>query len=198
MPRRWSIEVSNRRLGQTPSQTVGPFFHFGLPYEGDNQLVAAGAQGQKIVVEGKVLDGAGEPVPDVMIEIWQANAAGKYDHPEDRQDKPVDPAFHGFGRCATDKDGIYRFHTVKPGAVPGPGNSLQAPHLAVFVFGRGMLKQLLTRIYFEDEAHNADDPVLHLVPEGRRPTLIARKTNSATYAKDIVLQGKGETVFFEY
>ena len=190
--------MSKPHLGQTPSQTVGPFFHFGLPYQDDNKLVANGTLGQQIVVEGKVIDGGGEPVPDVMIEVWQANAAGKYDHPEDTQEKPIDPAFHGFGRCATDKDGMFRFHTVKPGAVPGPGNSLQAPHLAVFVFGRGMLKQLLTRIYFEDEAHNADDPVLSLVPEARRATLIARKTSSTTYAKDIVLQGAGETVFFEY
>jgi protocatechuate 3,4-dioxygenase alpha subunit len=190
--------LSKQRLGQTPSQTVGPFFHFGLPYEGDNKLVADGALGEKIVVEGKVTDGAGEPVPDVMIEIWQANAAGKYDHPEDTQDKPVDSGFHGFGRCSTDKDGVFRFQTVKPGAVPGPGNSLQAPHLVTFVFGRGMLKQLLTRIYFEDEAHNANDPVLGLVPDTRRATLIARKTNSATYTLDIVLQGDRETVFFDY
>lgn len=190
--------MSKQRLGQTPSQTVGPFFHFGLPYEGDNVVALDGALGEKITFEGKVTDGAGEPVPDVMIEVWQANAAGKYDHPEDTQDKPVDPSFHGFGRCATDKDGMFRFQTVKPGAVPGPGNSLQAPHLVVFVFGRGMLKQLLTRCYFEDEAHNANDPVLGLVPDARRRTLIARKTNSSGYRLDIVLQGEGETVFFEY
>ena len=190
--------MSKPRFGQTPSQTVGPFFHFGLPYDGDNNLVANGALGEKITLEGRVTDGAGEPVPDVMIEIWQANAVGKYDHPEDTQDKPVDEGFHGFGRCATDKDGIYRFQTVKPGAVPGPGNTLQAPHIVMFVFGRGMLKQLLMRIYFEDEAHNADDPVLNLVPKDRRATLIARKTNSSTYALNIVLQGENETVFFDY
>jgi protocatechuate 3,4-dioxygenase alpha subunit len=190
--------VSKMRFGQTPSQTVGPFFHFGLPYEGDNNLIVGAALGEKIVVEGRVTDGAGEPVPDVMIEIWQANAAGKYDHPEDTQAKPVDEGFHGFGRCATDKDGVYRFYTVKPGAVPGPGNTLQAPHLVTFVFGRGMLKQLLMRIYFEDEAHNANDPVLGLVPDERRQTLIARKTNSSTYSLNIVLQGEGETVFFDY
>ncbi|MBX3514371.1 MAG: protocatechuate 3,4-dioxygenase subunit alpha [Xanthobacteraceae bacterium] len=190
--------VSKQRLGQTPSQTVGPFFHYALPYENDSNLIVGDAQGQRIVVEGKVTDGNGDPVPDVMIEIWQANATGKYDHPEDTQNKPVDPGFHGFGRCATDKDGIFRFNTVKPGAVPGPGNSLQAPHLVTFVFGRGMLKQLLTRIYFEDEAHNADDPVLNLVPEARRPTLVARKAGASTYRLDIVLQGEGETVFFDY
>ena len=190
--------MSKTRLGQTPSQTVGPFFHFGLPFEGDSNLITGAVAGEKIVIEGKVTDGAGEPVPDVMIEIWQANAAGKYDHPEDTQDKPVDDGFHGFGRCATDKEGMFRFQTVKPGAVPGPGNSLQAPHLVTFVFGRGMLKQLLTRIYFEDEAHNANDPVLGLVPEARRATLIARKTNSSSYRLDIVLQGGAETVFFDY
>jgi protocatechuate 3,4-dioxygenase alpha subunit len=190
--------VSKQRFGQTPSQTVGPFFHYALPYENDSNLITGDAQGQRIVIEGKVTDGAGEVVPDVMIEIWQANAAGKYDHPEDTQDKPVDPGFHGFGRCSTDKEGIFRFQTVKPGAVPGPGNSLQAPHLVTFVFGRGMLKQLLTRIYFEDEAHNANDPVLGLVPDTRRATLIARKTNPATYTLNIVLQGEGETVFFDY
>lgn len=190
--------MSKQRLGQTPSQTVGPFFHFGLPYEGDSNLIVGDAQGQRIIVEGRVTDGAGEAIPDVMIEIWQANAAGKYDHPEDTQDKPVDEGFHGFGRCATDNDGVFRFQTVKPGAVPGPGNSLQAPHLVTFVFGRGMLKQLLTRIYFEDEAHNNHDPVLALVPEARRNTLVARKINPSTYRLDIVLQGEGETVFFEY
>lgn len=190
--------MSKQRLGQTPSQTVGPFFHFGLPYENDNNLVVGDAHGQRIVVEGRVTDGQGEPVPDCMLEIWQANSAGKYDHPEDTQHKPVDPGFHGFGRCSTDKDGIFRFHTVKPGAVPGPGNSLQAPHLVTFVFGRGMLKQLLTRIYFEDEAHNANDTVLGIVPEARRNTLIARKTGSSTYTLNIVLQGEGETVFFDY
>lgn len=186
------------KLGQTPSQTVGPFFHYALPYAGGNVLTTRESKGQHIVIEGRVLDGAGEPVPDVMLEIWQANAAGKFDHPEDTQAKPVDPAFHGFGRIATAGDGTFRIETVKPGAVPGPGNSLQAPHLATFVFGRGMLKQLLTRIYFDDEAHNANDPVLGLVPEARRGTLIARKTNSSTYAIEIVLQGDHETVFFEY
>lgn len=190
--------MSKTRLGQTPSQTVGPFFHYALPYEGGGDLLTDTTLGRRIVVEGRVIDGAGEPVPDVMIEIWQANAEGKYDHPEDTQAKPVDPAFHGFGRTPTDKDGKYRFDTVKPGAVPGPGNTLQSPHLAVFVFGRGMLKQLLTRIYFEDESHNADDPVLNLVPEHRRATLIARKTDSSVYTHDIVLQGESETVFFEY
>lgn len=188
----------SKRLGQTPSQTVGPFFHFGLPYENDNKLIVGDAQGQQIVVEGRVTDGKGEPVPDCMLEIWQANAAGKFDHPEDTQHKPVDPGFHGFGRCSTDNDGMFRFHTVKPGGVPGPGNTLQAPHLVTFVFGRGMLKQLLTRIYFEDESDNANDPVLGLVPDARKGTLIARKTAASTYRLDIVLQGEGETIFFDY
>jgi protocatechuate 3,4-dioxygenase alpha subunit len=186
------------KLGQTPSQTVGPFFHYALPYAGGNVLATRESRGQHIVIEGRVIDGGGDPVPDVMLEVWQANAAGKYDHPEDTQDKPVDPAFHGFGRIETGKDGSFRIETVKPGAVPGPGNTLQAPHLATFVFGRGMLKQLLTRIYFDDETHNTNDPVLALVPEDRRDTLIARKTDPSTYAIEIVLQGGRETVFFDY
>lgn len=190
--------MSKTPLGQTPSQTVGPFFHYALPYEGGGNLLNEATLGERIVIEGTVTDGAGEPVPDAMIEIWQANSAGKFDHPEDTQAKPVDPAFHGFGRYPTGKDGKFRFDTIKPGAVPGPGNTLQAPHLAVFVFGRGMLKQLLTRIYFGDEAHNGDDPVLNLVPEARRATLIASKAGSSRYTHDIVLQGEGETVFFEY
>ena len=190
-------------IQQTLSEVTGPLFSDIKLEPGENDLTrnldtGKEAMGERIIVVGRVLDEDERPVPNTLIEIWQANAAGKYDHPEDMQAKSVDPSFHGFGRSATDKQGIYRFQTIKPGAVPGPGNSLQSPHLVVFVFGRGMLKQLLTRIYFEDEAHNADDPVLGLVPEARRATLIARKTNSTSYAKDIVLQGAGETVFFEY
>ena len=189
--------MSKQRFGQTPSQTVGPFFHFGLPYENDNNLIVGDAQGQRIVVEGRVIDGQGEPVPDCMLEIWQANAAGKYDHPEDTQDKSVDRGFHGFGRCSTDKDGIFRFHTVKPGAVPGPGNTLQAPHLVVGLFARGVLTRLATRVYFDDEPANASDPVLTCVPPHRRATLIAVGEGSGRYRFDIALQGAHETVFFD-
>jgi protocatechuate 3,4-dioxygenase alpha subunit len=186
-------------LGQTPSQTVGPFFHFSLPRKGLEVLVTDQTLGERIVIEGRVVDGQGEPLDDAMIEIWQANAAGRYDHPDDQQQKPLDPAFHGFGRSQTEKDGRYRFLTIRPGAVPGPGNTLQAPHINLTFFSRGLLKHLFTRIYFEDEPRNADDPVLGLVSDERRSTLIAKKKqgDGATYVFDIILQGPGETVFFD-
>lgn len=183
---------------QTPSQTVGPFFHLDLPFEGGESLTSDNTKGERIVVEGCVTDGDGTPLDDVLIEIWQANAEGRYDHVDDKQEKPLDPAFHGWGRCPTDANGIYRFHTVRPGAVPGPGNTLQAPHINVTVFARGMLHHLTTRLYFEGEALNNDDPILARVTDAkRRETLIAKKQNgAAAYRFDIVLQGDNETVFF--
>jgi protocatechuate 3,4-dioxygenase, alpha subunit len=186
--------------GQTPSQTVGPFFGFALPREGYEALVTDATAGERIAIEGRVLDGDGAPLNDALIEIWQANAAGRYDHPDDRQEKPLDPAFHGFGRCPTDESGRFHFRTIRPGPVSGPGNTLQAPHINVTVFARGMLKQLVTRIYFEGEPSNADDPILGLVGEPeRRKTLIAKRGNgkNSTYTFDIRLQGPGETVFFD-
>jgi protocatechuate 3,4-dioxygenase, alpha subunit len=187
-------------LGHTPSQTVGPFFAFGLSNEGSEVLVSDATQGQRIRIEGRVLDGAGVAIPDAMIEIWQANAAGRYDHPDDaRSERPLDPTFHGFGRFGTDKDGRFHFVTVKPGAVPGIGNALQAPHINIAVFARGLLKHLWTRLYFADEPLNANDPVLTLVGPARRKTLVARRTNGKEpgYAFDLVLQGKDETAFFD-
>ena len=187
-------------FGQTPSQTVGPFFHFCLPYEGGEVLVNDKTQGERILIEGRVIDGDGEPLNDALIEIWQANAAGRYDHPDDKQNKPLDPAFQGFGRCPSDEKGRYHFRTIRPGSVPGPGNTLQAPHINVIVMARGMLRHLVTRIYFEDEKLNVDDPILARISEPeRRKTLIARRRNGkeTTYIFDIILQGRGETVFFE-
>ncbi|GGF06200.1 protocatechuate 3,4-dioxygenase subunit alpha [Aliidongia dinghuensis] len=187
--------------GLTSSQTIGPFFHHALLRDGQSTVTRPASQGERIIVEGKVTDGDGALVTDAMIEIWQANAAGRYDHPADTQDKPRDPAFHGFGRARTDANGIYRFETVKPGAVPGRGNSLQAPHIAVTIFARGLLNHLSTRLYFADEPLNDSDAVLALVPDAaRRQTLIATPVAGApvkTYRFDIVLQGEGETVFFE-
>lgn len=185
--------------GPTPSQTVGPFFHYGLT---DNHaiadLVSPDTRGRRIELAGRVFDADGNGVPDAMIEIWQANAEGKYRHPEDRQDKPVDPAFSGFGRCPTGEDGSYRFHTVMPGPVPGLGNALQAPHILVNVFARGLLKQLVTRAYFAGEPLNASDPVLALIDDaGRRATLIAEEVGEGRFVFDIRLAGEGETVFFE-
>jgi protocatechuate 3,4-dioxygenase alpha subunit len=186
--------------GQTPSQTVGPFFHDALSWPGAAALVRPETRGERIAIVGRVLDGDGQPVPDALIEIWQANAAGRYDHPEDRQGKPRDPAFRGFGRCASGADGGFRFATIRPGRVPGRGNSLQAPHINVGLFARGLLRRLVTRIYFEDAAENAEDPVLALVADPvRRATLLARRVagDGTVYRFDVVLQGEGETVFFE-
>ena len=189
------------RLRQTPSQTVGPFFSKALIHEGWNDLTTRGASGQIIVITGRVLDGDGAPVPDAVLEIWQANAAGRYDHPDDTRDTPLDPHFSGFGRVGTDAQGRFRFRTITPGSVPGVGASLQAPHINVSVFARGLLKRLVTRIYFPDEPLNAHDPVLNLLPDtARRATLIARPAEGESKLElhlDIVLQGDYETVFFD-
>jgi protocatechuate 3,4-dioxygenase, alpha subunit len=181
----------------TPYQTVGPFFHDGLACPEGATLATELTVGTRIRIEGTVLDGEGAPVSDAVIEIWQANAAGRYLHPSDRRELPLDPAFDGFGRAPTDDDGRFTFMTVKPGPVPGPDGSMQAPHLAVSVFARGVLTRIVTRLYFEDEASNGTDPILALVPPSRRGTLIAKRTADGVYRFDIVLQGQGETVFFD-
>lgn len=186
--------------GQTPSQTIGPFFHDALSWPGAEVLVTPATLGERIEIVGRVLDGGGQPVPDALVEIWQANAAGRYRHPEDGQDKPLDPEFLGFGRAPTGADGGFRFRTIRPGRVPGRGNTLQAPHINVGLFARGLLRRLVTRIYFEDAAGNAEDPVLTLVADPvRRATLIARRIagEAAVYRFDLILQGEGETVFFD-
>jgi len=181
----------------TPSQTIGPFLHIELPYEGEEALVAPNHPGA-IRLLGTVTDGQGDAVDDALIEIWQANAAGRYAHPEDsRQDVPLEDGFTGFGRCATDHEGRFEFLTVKPGPVPGPDGRMQAPHIDVSVFARGLLNRLVTRIYFPDEGDaNAADPVLSLVEdEAGRRTLIADQDDGALRF-DIRLQGEGETTFF--
>lgn len=192
------------KLIPTATQTAGPFFHFGLSRPDWADLTNGGkAQGEKIMLEGVVTDGDGAPVPDAIVEIWQANAAGRYAHPEDQQDKPLDPNFRGFGRAFTDQQGLYRFTTVKPGAVPGRGNSLQAPHIAVSLAARGLLHHIYTRVYFPGEALNKTDPVLGAIENpAAQKTLIAAakdKTNGAVVFRfDIVLQGKNETVFLDF
>jgi protocatechuate 3,4-dioxygenase alpha subunit len=185
----------------TPSQTVGPFFHGGLIREGENVLVRAETRGPRVRIEGHVYDGDGAPVTDAVVEIWQANAAGRYRHPLDQRAIPLDPAFVGFGRAATDAAGGFWFETVKPGAVPYTGGVDQAPHVNVLVLARGLLDQLFTRLYFDDETANEADPVLRLVPPERRVTLLARRRTAqgpALYRFDIVLQGERETVFFDF
>jgi protocatechuate 3,4-dioxygenase alpha subunit len=188
-------------LRQTPSQTVGPFFSKALIHQGWNDLTTHGAVGRTVVVTGRVLDGDGAPVPDALLEIWQANAAGRYNHPDDARDIPLDPQFRGFGRVGTDEQGRFRFRTLKPGPVPGAGGSLQAPHINVSVFARGLLKRLVTRIYFPDEPLNVEDPVLNSLSDAaRRATLIARPVGDESEPVlhfDVVLQGSDETVFFD-
>ncbi len=185
-------------LPQTPSQTIGPFFHFALPFEGGERLVPPGDP-DAVRVVGAVYDGAGEPAPDAMVEIWQANRAGRYAHPEDRRDDvPLEGGFAGFGRCSTDAEGRYAFVTVKPGAVPGLEKGTQAPHINVLVFARGLLKQLATRIYFPDEEEaNAKDPLLSSIgAPDLRATLISRRLDGA-YEFDIHLQGEKQTAFLD-
>jgi protocatechuate 3,4-dioxygenase alpha subunit len=190
------------KLIPTPSQTVGPFFHLGMARPEWSDLTTENPAGEKIAIEGRVIDGDGQPVPDAIIELWQANTAGRYNHPDDRQeDKPLDPHFRGFGRVATDAEGNFRVVTVKPGPVPGRGNALQAPHINIALFARGLLIHLYTRIYFADETANAGDPLLASIEdEAVRDTLLARRTTSggrATYRFDIVMQGENETVFLD-
>jgi protocatechuate 3,4-dioxygenase, alpha subunit len=190
------------KLIPTPSQTVGPFFHLGLDRPEWSDLTAGNPAGERIIVEGRVLDGDGTPVPDAVIELWQANAAGRYAHPDDpRTDKPLDANFRGFGRVATDADGRFRVTTIRPGPVPGRGNSLQAPHINVVFFSRGLLIHLHTRIYFADEPANASDPLLSSIEDPAvRGTLLARRaeaSNPALYRFDIVLQGENETAFLD-
>ena len=217
-----TIDVADRRpdprrdnqdpalFGQTPSQTVGPFFHYGLPWKGGADLVGQsdmGARpelfpeahyvlnlsaptgmpmGQPIELTGRVFDGEGAAVPDAMLEIWQADAAGRYYGEPDS-----DPHFVGFGRAATAEDGSYRFRTIRPGSI-GPGH---APHVAVSILARGVIKRLATRLYFAGSTDG--DTVLAQVPAERRPTLIATTMGDGVWTLDFVLQGERETVFFD-
>ena len=180
------------------SQTVGPYLHIGLTWLNTSKIAGPGVKGERVTIQGQLLDGDGAGVSDGLVEIWQANAEGKYAHPEDPQKKALEKGFRGFGRIPTDAKGTFKFTTIKPGCVPGPGGKLQAPHLNVTVFMRGLLKQLSTRIYFPDEAANAQDPILKLVPAARRGTLVARRKAKGLLEWNIVLQGKDETVFFDF
>jgi protocatechuate 3,4-dioxygenase alpha subunit len=180
-------------LQLTPSQTVGPFFSIGMTWEDGAFAVPEGTEGA-FWIRGRVTDGEGVPVPDAVIETWQADRDGHYDHPDDPRGQGS--GFRGFARAPTDKDGTFAIHTVKPGPVPGPGGATQAPHLAMSVFARGLLNRVVTRVYFADEADlNASDPVLRDVPEDRRATLLAEPAGDG-YRFDVRLQGDDETVFF--
>jgi protocatechuate 3,4-dioxygenase alpha subunit len=185
-------------LYATGNQTVGPYLHIGLTWLNTLTIAGRGIAGERVTVQGRLLDGDGDAVSDGLIEIWQANSHGKYAHPEDSQKKPLEKRFRGFGRIPTDAKGGFRFTTIKPGRVPGPQGKPQAPHLVVSVFMRGLLKHLATRMYFPDEPANRDDPLLKLVPAERRATLVARRKARGALEWNILLQGKGETVFFDF
>ena len=201
-------------MRETASQTAGPYVHIGLApraagfdiFENNfgSVLTSAQTKGERIRIEGRVTDGIGTVIKDALIEIWQANAEGKYAHPGDRQPgKSIDANFRGWGRSCTDFDsGVYTFDTIKPGLVTGRNGRFMAPHINVWVVARGINLGLNTRLYFSDEAEaNAKDAVLNIIEwEARRQTLVAQrevKEGIVTYRFDIRLQGEGETVFFD-
>jgi protocatechuate 3,4-dioxygenase alpha subunit len=175
------------KLLPTASQTVGPYLHIGLSWLTIDRIAPTGSSGEHVTIEGRVIDGDGQPVSDALVEIWQADAAGIYGHSD----------FLGFGRVPTDAAGRFQFQTIKPGAVADPQGNQQAPHLLVSIFMRGLLQRLVTRIYFPDEARNADDYVLCRVPVERRRTLVARHVSPGSLEWNVVLQGNDETVFFD-
>ena len=184
-------------LTPTPSQTAGPYLHLGLTDKWSRSRVAGdGAKGERVWLTFRVLDGEGVPVPDAMIELWQADSEGNYSHPDGGADGA---AFLGFGRLPTTEDGSCTLETIRPGSVPGPGATVQAPHINISILGRGILKRLSTRLYFAGEAANAADPVLALVPVARRATLFARTdpTRPGHWTFDVHLRGESETVFFD-
>lgn len=182
----------------TPWQTVGPYYRLGLEPLYHTQIAPSDAKGERVHISGTVYDGAGNPVSDAVLELWQADAAGIYAHAEDPRHEDHDPTFQGWGRVPTDEQGRFSFTTIKPGRVPGLKGQQQAPHLVALVFMRGLLKATPTRIYFSDEASNTDDGILALVPVERRDTLIAKQTAPGQYAWDVRMQGDKETVFFNY
>jgi protocatechuate 3,4-dioxygenase alpha subunit len=186
-------------LWASTSQTIGPFFAIGLTRLKQDNLVGEGVSGERVTIAGRMLDGDGEPVPEGLVETWQANAHGKYAHPEDDQNKSLETGFKGYGRVMTDDQGRFQFTTIKPGSVPAPDGKTQAPHIAVSVFARGLERRLVTRIYFPDEPSNSSDFALNLVEPERRETLVAKKVadKSGMLEWDILLQGPGETVFFD-
>lgn len=185
-------------LRGSTSQTIGPYLRIGLEWMQIEDLAPEGVAGERVRIEGQVIDGDGKPVNDAAVELWQANSHGRYASPEDTQDKPLDARFRGYGRSLTDAEGRFRFRTIRPGRVPGPDGTLQAPHLNVTIFMRGLLKQLQTRMYFPHDPANADDPVLKLVPPERRVTLVAHKRPDGVLEWNLVLQGPQETVFFDF
>ena len=186
-------------LFTTPSQTVGPYLRIGFMPLVVDAIAPAGVPGERITIRGRMSDGDGNPINDGVLEIWQADAAGKYAHPEDGQKMASPNAFRGFGRILSDGQGVFEFTTIKPGPVPGPDGTRQAPHLAVTVFMRGMLRHLFTRMYFPGDPLNNTDPVLQRVPAERRETLVAALgAGKSALEWNIISQGPAETVFFDF
>ncbi len=182
--------------GCTPSQTVGPFLSIGLTWPDGPDVVPAGTPGA-VLIRGRLTDGAGAPVPDGLIETWQAGPDGRFDHPDDPRGAVARPGFRGFGRCPTGADGSFWFRTLKPGPLPAEGGRVEAPHVCVSVFARGLLDRVVTRVYFPDEtAANTADPVLQSLPPAGRTALIAQPDDNGSLRFDIRLQGDGETPFF--
>ncbi|MBZ5520919.1 MAG: protocatechuate 3,4-dioxygenase subunit alpha [Acidobacteriia bacterium] len=186
-------------LTPLPSQTAGPYFHLGLTIPGSvGCLVTPQTKGERLRLTCSIVDGEGKPVNDAMIELWQANADGQYFQAQGAaQSKTSDQDFHGFGRLATDENGLCTFETIRPGRVPGNANTLQAPHINVSIQARGLLVRLATRIYFAGDSANTEDPILALVPAGRRDTLMAQPQEAGAWRFDIHLSGERETVFFD-
>jgi protocatechuate 3,4-dioxygenase alpha subunit len=181
----------------TPSQTVGPYLAISLPWPDGEQVVPDDAPGA-LTISGILYDGNGDPIPDGLIETWQADRNGRFTHPDDPRGTadPQPAGFRGFGRAATDSDGRWWVRTIKPGPLPAPDGSTEAPHIDLSVFARGLLDRVVTRIYFPDDPLNDSDPVLATVPGDRRNTLIARREDAGMHF-DIRLQGDDETVFFD-
>jgi protocatechuate 3,4-dioxygenase, alpha subunit len=187
------------RLPATTSQTVGPYFHLGFSPLYRSDLAVSGMNGERISIQGSVLDGDGQPVSDALLEVWQADASGEYAHFVDHRGKANAVAFFGFGRVPTDAGGNFRFSTIKPGSVSAPDGTRQAPHILVSVFARGLLTRLVTRIYFPEEPLNENDFVLRLVEAGRRQALMAQPIDGSKESREwnVILQGPGESVFFD-
>ncbi|MGQ3302226.1 protocatechuate 3,4-dioxygenase subunit alpha [Reyranella sp.] len=181
----------------TPSQTIGPFYFGTVTNAYRQDLAGPGVAGEKIAIALTLHDAEGAIVPDGLLEIWQANSHGRYNHPEDRRNLPLNAGFEGFGRASTDTTGCARFGTVKPGRVPWPAGGLQAAHINVSVFARGVLNRLATRLYFEGDPALGEDPVLALVEPARRATLIATRDDAGVWRLPLYLGGAHETVFFD-
>jgi protocatechuate 3,4-dioxygenase alpha subunit len=181
----------------TPSQTIGPFYWGTLVNAYRADLAPPGVAGERIELVLSLFDGEGVLISDGLFEIWQANSHGRYNHPDDRRNLPLDEGFEGFGRASTDARGEAHFTTVRPGRVPWPRGGMQAAHVNISLFARGLLNRVATRLYFDGDPALAEDPVLKLVDPARRPTLIAKRDEAGAWRLPIHLGGAHETVFFD-